>query len=107
MPGVDGAQTRWALFRAVCPLFQHSKSLPTVEQADKGHYGHILDAALERLKNEITTLRHDIKFNYINELQAGIEQLTPSDINKLEVELESLLGMFEGLVDHQVSPSLP
>lgn len=107
MPVINAAQALWDFLLAIHPIFLFSESLPTIDGAEQGRYGPLHDSdELDRLKNEITMLRSDIKLNIIKQQQVDIEQLRDkSDIDELVFELESLLGMFEALVDDQVLDS--
>jgi hypothetical protein len=104
MPGIIDAQALWEFLRSIHPLFLFSESLPTIDGAEQGWYSTLHHGdELDRLKNEITTLRSDLNLNIIKQHQVDIEQLRDeSDIDELIVELETLLDVFEGLVDDQI-----
>ncbi|KAH8880243.1 hypothetical protein GQ53DRAFT_544815 [Thozetella sp. PMI_491] len=100
MSELDAVKSRWDLLRAVHPLFVFADTLPSVDGADEGRYGRV--ANVEGLKNEITTLRSDIKLNMIHQRQFDIDELRDEDVEELDEELYCLLEMFDGLVDDAV-----
>ncbi len=106
MPDLNAARARWGFLRVLHPLFLCAESLPRVEDADQDHdgTGAFDDSAVDRvdhLKNEITTLRNDLKLNVIKQQLVDTDQLTEDDaiVEGLEPELHSLLVQLEDLID--------
>ena len=62
------------------------------------------DERIENLKNEITTLRNDLKLNVIKQQLVDTDQLTEDDaiVEGLEDDLYSLLVQLEDLIDRRV-----
>ncbi|KAI1754550.1 hypothetical protein F4782DRAFT_492960 [Xylaria castorea] len=97
-------RARWDLLRTLHPLFLIAESLPTVDAAAEGQYGHASVDDVDRLKNEITMLRNDFKLNIIKQQQLNIDQVA-EDISMLEDlhrDLQSLLEELDGLINPQV-----
>jgi hypothetical protein len=109
MPDLTAARARWCFLRILHPLFLCAESLPRVEDADQDQdgTGAFDDYAVDRvdhLKNEITTLRNDLKLNVIKQQLVDTDQLTEDDaiVEGLEAELHSLLVQLEDLIDPTV-----
>jgi hypothetical protein len=94
-------RARWHFLSTIHPVFLHAESLPTIDAADEGQYGHVPEDDVEHLKNEITMLRNDLKLNIIKQQQIEIEELSTEDyiLEGLERDLELLLEELEHTVD--------
>jgi hypothetical protein len=88
------ARARFHLLRSVHSLFV--LALPTVENVESGCYGHVSEAGLADLVNDITILRSDIKLLPFKLQQIDIDQVTSdADIDRLIKAFDSLLALFE------------
>jgi hypothetical protein len=104
MSNLVPVRVRWGFLQTLHPLFLLAESLPTIERADQGYYGSTTLNDVDRLKNEITTLRNDLKLNIIKQQLVDIDQLTEDDptLEGLERDLQTLLEDLEHLIDPQV-----
>ncbi|EXA53633.1 hypothetical protein FOVG_01375 [Fusarium oxysporum f. sp. pisi HDV247] len=104
MPELNLIRAKWDFLKALHPLFLFAESLPTVEGADQGRYGSVSVDDVDSLKNQITMLRNDFKLNIIKQQLIDIDQLAEegSRLGELHLELQSLLGELEDLVDPKV-----
>ncbi|KAK4195218.1 subtilisin-like protein [Triangularia verruculosa] len=109
MSDLTAARARWCLLRTLHPLFPRAESLPKVEDADQyrddtGAFDDHAIGGLDHLKNEITTLRNDLKLNVMKQQQVEAGQLIEDDavVEGLKDELESVLVQLEDLVDPTV-----
>lgn len=97
------ARAKWDFLKVIHPLFLYSESLPSGDSADAGRHGPIRDTPLQRLKNDITVLRSDIKLNIITQNQVDLDELKDeASIRDLIDELDCILELFELLVDEEV-----
>jgi hypothetical protein len=100
MTNIDALYASWNLLGEVDVLFNCSR-LPTISAANQGEYGRLdKGPELERLMNDITRLRVDIKLNPMKRNRVrDLRQLThQSAVDDLKTVTEDLLGMFEDLV---------
>jgi hypothetical protein len=97
--------TAWDLLGGVDTLFKCSK-LPTTHAANQGEYGKLDGPELQKVMNDITTLRSDMILNSIkrNRVQSLNELTSQSAVDDLVKVTEDLLDMFEGLVAAEVLP---
>lgn len=100
MESLNEARARWKLLRIIHPLF--SESLPTTFSIQNGP---LQGDALEKLNNEITKLRSEIKLNILrlDQHQDDLEQLLDtSSAEELVQSSSCLLNEFETLVDDEI-----
>lgn len=102
---------KWRLLRVVYPLFPRAESLPKVEDVsiddDTSYYtlpAHEHEQQVNRLKNDITKLRNDLKLNIIRQHNIDRYQLLEDNdiIEGFDKELDSMLTLFENLVDQTI-----
>lgn len=100
MESVNEARARWQLLRLIHPLF--SESLPTTFGTQNAP---LQGDALEKLNNEITKLRSEIKLNTLrqDQHQDDLKQLIDtSSAKELAQSAGYLLNGFENLVDNEI-----
>lgn len=104
MPDVTLARARWRVLQTIHPLFLLAETLPTPKDVDQGCYGSLSVDKGDHLKNEITTLRTDLRLNIIRQQQIDIEELENDDPNVewLESSLQTLLEDLEDLIDSEI-----
>ena len=97
---INEAQALWKLLRIIHPLF--SENLPTTFSTQSGP---LQGDALERLNNEITKLRSEIKLNILRQDQHHDDLERLLDTSSAEQLMQSagyLLNEFETLIDDEI-----
>ncbi|OXV09921.1 hypothetical protein Egran_02316 [Elaphomyces granulatus] len=100
MDSLNEARARWKLLRIIHPLF--SENLPTTFSTQSGP---LHGDALERLNNEITKLRSEIKLNILRQDQHHDDLERLLDTSSAEQLIQSagyLLNEFETLIDDEI-----
>jgi hypothetical protein len=105
MANIDLLCAAWDLLGGVDALFKCSK-LPTTKAASQGEYGRLDGTELQKVMNDITTLRSDMILNPIkrNRIQSLNQLTSQSAVDELAKVTEDLLDMFEGLVTAEALP---